>query len=156
MDSNEDILQKIYLFAKFSPNEISRIASKVKHVVLNQRDVLFSAGNTASSFFVVRYGTLNIVTNTKDGDDVNLTSLSAGDHFGELPFLDGEKRSASVEAIEKSELLEISYDDLQSVLSSSLEMEKKFYKAISSYLVKRMRLLTTDLTYARELKKRYT
>lgn len=156
MDSNEDILKNIYLFAKFSEDEIETIASKVKHIVLNQREVLFSSGNTASSFYVVRYGTLKIVTNTKDGDDVNLTTISAGDHFGELPFLDGEKRSASVEAVEKTELLEITYSDLQSVLSSSIEMEKKFYKAISSYLVKRMRLLTTDLTYARELKKRYT
>ncbi len=156
MDKNEDILKKIYLFAKFTPVELSKIADKVGHVVLNQRDVLFSSGNDASSFYVVRYGTLNILTNTKDGDDVNITSLSAGDHFGELPFLDGEKRAATVEAVEKSELLEISYSDLQSVLSSSIETEMKFYKAISSYLVKRMRLLTTDLTYARELKKRYT
>ncbi|MCE9500686.1 MAG: cyclic nucleotide-binding domain-containing protein, partial [Leptospira sp.] len=106
MESNEEILKAIYLFTNFTKDELHNLGSKAKHIVLNPRDVLFSEGNEASSFYVVRYGTLKILTHTRQGDDVALTTIGAGDYFGELPFLFHEKRSATVEAIEKTELLE--------------------------------------------------
>jgi CRP/FNR family transcriptional regulator, cyclic AMP receptor protein len=85
-----------------------------------------------------------------------VTTIATGDHFGELPFLDPGKRSASVEAMERSELLRIPYDHLNDVFAKDAKASLKFYQSISHFLAKRLRMLTHDLTYARELRKRFT
>ena len=155
MEKTEEILKTIYLFSKFNERELSLLAAKIKKVDLNVNGLLFSEGSTATSMYVVKYGTLKVTTNSKEGDDVKLTTIAAGQHLGEFPFLDGENRSANVEAIEKTELLELSYKDLNEVLTANKDMELKFYKELGFFLVKRLRVLTTDITQAREIKKRY-
>ncbi|MBK8398906.1 MAG: cyclic nucleotide-binding domain-containing protein [Leptospiraceae bacterium] len=155
MEKTEEILKTIYLFSKFNERELSLLAAKIKKVDLNVHGLLFSEGSTATSMYVVKYGTLKVTTNSKEGDDVKLTTIAAGQHLGEFPFLDGENRSANVEAIEKTELLELSYKDLNEVLTANKDMELKFYKELGFFLVKRLRVLTTDITQAREIKKRY-
>jgi len=105
--------------------------------------------------FIVKYGTLQISTATSQGDDVNLVTISEGDHFGELPFFDAEKRSAKVEAMETCELYELRYHDLSEAFSKNPDMELRFYKEVTNYYIKRLRKLSTDLAYARELRKRF-
>jgi CRP-like cAMP-binding protein len=156
MESNEKILKKIYLFSNFDDAELEKISEIAQLVTLPQGESIFREGNDANSFYVVKFGTLKILANTESGDDVNITTISVGDHFGELPFFDGEKRAASVESLEKSDLLEIPYGDLKKVLDSNPGMQIKFYRSVALYLIKRVRMLTHDLAYARELKRRFT
>lgn len=157
MESNEQILKKIYLFSHLDDGELGKISAICKSVNIFQGETVFQEGNEAHSLYVVKYGTLKILTSTHEsGADVNITTISVGDHFGEMPFFDNDKRAASVETMEKTELLEIPYTELSGVLESNPSIQVKFYKAVSSYLIKRVRMLTQDLTYAREIKKRFT
>ncbi|WCL50328.1 Crp/Fnr family transcriptional regulator [Leptospira sp. GIMC2001] len=156
MESNEQILKKIYLFSHFDEAEIAKISEISTQISIPHNDTVFQEGNDASSFYVVKYGTLKITANTQGGDDINITTISVGDHFGELPFFDHEKRAATVESLEKSDLIEIKYKDLEKVLETSPSMQVKFYRSIAFNLIKRVRMLTQDLTYAREIKKRFT
>lgn len=156
MENNEQILKKIYLFTEFAEKEIVKISAIAKSITVPQGESVFRENNEAKSFYVVKYGTLKITTSAQSGDDVNITTISVGDHFGELPFFDKQKRAATVEALEKSELLEIPYKELDEILNTSETMQVHFYKSIANNLIQRVRILTQDLTYARELKKRFT
>lgn len=154
MESKEEILKRIYLFSRFTPEELKTIADKINHIQLHKGEFLFNEGQEATSLYVVQYGTLQIFAHTGTGDDIGVTNIATGDHFGELPFLDGEKRAGTVEALEPTELWEITYENLRKAFEKMPDMELKFYKEVSHYLVKRMRLLTHDLAYAREIRKR--
>lgn len=155
MNTKVESLKKIYLFQKLNQDELLHIAEKIREVHLPPRNVLYDMGEDAESMYIVKYGTLQISTSTSHGDDVNLITLGEGDHFGELPFFDDEKRSAKVEAKENSELYELRYADLHDMFSKNKEMELKFYKEVTHYYIRRMRKLTHDLAYARELRKRF-
>lgn len=155
MNTKVESLKKIYLFQKLNQDELLHIAEKTREVHLPPRNVLYDIGEEAESMYIVKYGTLQISTATSDGDDVNLLTLGEGDHFGELPFFDDEKRSAKVEAKENSELYELRYADLHDMFSKNKEMELKFYKEVTHYYIRRLRKLTHDLAYARELRKRF-
>ena len=155
MNPKVESLKKIYLFHTLNQDEMLHIAEKIHDIHLPPRNVLYDIGEEAQSMFIVKYGTLQISTSTSHGDDVNLVSLSEGDHFGELPFFDAEKRSAKVEALENSELYELRYHDLHEMFERNREMETKFYKEVTHYYIKRLRKLTNDLTYARELRRRF-
>ncbi|TGL40941.1 cyclic nucleotide-binding domain-containing protein [Leptospira perdikensis] len=155
MNTKVESLKKIYLFQKLNQDELLHIAEKIREVHLPPRNVLYDMGEEAESMYIIKYGTLQISTATSDGDDVNLITLGEGDHFGELPFFDDEKRSAKVEAKENSELYELRYSDLHDMFSKNKEMELKFYKEVTHYYIRRLRKLTHDLAYARELRKRF-
>jgi CRP-like cAMP-binding protein len=156
LEKNEDLLKKIYLFSKFSENELHTLASKAKKITVPQGHTIFNEGNSANSLYLIISGTLKVTTSATDGDDIKITTLSNGEHLGEFPFIDAEKRSATVEAIEKTDLLELTYDDLRYLLINNKDMELKFYKELATFLVGRVRVLTNDITKAREIKKRFT
>ncbi|BDA79467.1 cAMP-binding protein [Leptospira kobayashii] len=155
MNPKVESLKKIYLFHTLNQDEVLHIAEKIHEIHLPPRNVLYDIGEEAESMYIVKYGTLQISTSTSQGDDVQLVTIGEGDHFGELPFFDGEKRVAKVEAKENSELYELRYKDLHDMFAKSREMETKFYKEVTHYYIKRLRKLTNDLAYARELRKRF-
>jgi len=156
MTKLEEFLKHIYLFSAFEPGELEKIAASAHPVEVPMGHSLYSEGSEATSMYVVMSGSLKVTTNSQTGDDVKLTTIGAGEHFGELPFLDGERRSANIEAVETSMVLEITYADLRTVLAQSPSMELKFFKELGFYLVRRFRALTNDITKAREIRKRYS
>lgn len=155
MNPKVESLKKIYLFQKMTQEQLVILSEKIEEVHLPAHNVLFDVGEEADSMFIVKYGTLQISTATSQGDEVNLVSISAGDHFGELPFFDSENRSAKVEALENCELYVIRFSDLVAMFEKNPDMELRFYKEVTHYYIKRLRKLSTDLTYARELRKRF-
>ena len=58
-------------------------------------------------------GHLRVTREHSDGRAITLANLGPGDIFGELAMLDGEARSASVEALEDSELLALPAGDVR-------------------------------------------
>ncbi len=156
MQNVEALLKRMYLFSEFAPAELALLADKVQSRELPAGHSLYSEGSEAKSLFIIQSGTLRVTTNSQSGDDVNITTMGAGEHFGELPFLDGERRSANIEAVETAMILELPYDDLKTVLATSKDMALRFYQEVGYFLVKRLRALTNDVTKAREIRRRFS
>ena len=81
---------------------------------------------------------------------MEVEKVGPGSHFGEMAFLDGERRSAGVEVVERSEILKIDYEQLRQILIQNPAMAVKFYKTIAVFLCSRLRATTTDVSFARE------
>lgn len=155
MNPKVESLKKVYLFKKLNNDQLLLISEKIHEVHLHSHNVLYDIGEEAQSMYIVKYGTLQISTATSKGDDVNLITIGEGDHFGELPFFDSERRSAKVEALENCELYEVRFHDLTDMFARNKEMELAFYKEVTHYYIKRLRKLSNDLAYARELRQRF-
>lgn len=143
------MLQDIYLFKDFLPNELEKLSAKGVVRTYSQGDAIFHEGDPARSMFVIRHGTVHIRRAGKK-DDVDLVQLGGGAHFGEMPFVNDEPRSASAVALERSELLEIGYDVLQAHLDKNLQTAVKFYRALAHFLAGRLRTTTVDLSFSRD------
>jgi CRP/FNR family cyclic AMP-dependent transcriptional regulator len=63
------------------------------------RAILINEGDTTDSLYIVLSGRVKVYASSDDGREVVLTEYGPGEYFGELA-IDGEKRSASVKAIE--------------------------------------------------------
>lgn len=145
-----DALKNIYLFQNMTADEMTKIASIcVDKQVIAGQDAFFS-GQAADSFFVIRQGTVKIFTTTSSGDDVTIATLSSGSHFGEIPFLNGEKRTATAKATETVFLLEIPYAKLRQLLEANVGMSEKFHRAVAMFLARRLTVTTSDLSGAKE------
>lgn len=74
-----------------------------KALILDRRvyrpgQTLFHEGDQAWAAFLIESGSVEILRNTVDGDEVTLATVGAGDLIGEMGLIDNEPRSASARA----------------------------------------------------------
>jgi CRP/FNR family transcriptional regulator, cyclic AMP receptor protein len=149
MPNSQNLLQNVYLFKDLGPKELELLGEIAEQESYNPGDEVFSEGDTAHSLYVIKFGSVKIQRSGKS-DTMNVTTLGTGAHFGEMAFMDGEKRSATVSVIERTEMVKMDYDRMGKVLESNPMIAVKVYKAMAHFLCGRLRVTTTDLSFARE------
>jgi len=149
MSNTNSLLQNVYLFKDLTLKELETVSNEVKEDSFVAGDEIFMQGDVAKALYIVKHGTVKVQHSGKE-DRVNVATLGSGAHFGEMAFLDGEKRSASVVVTERGEIVRIDFQDLHKVLTAHSEIATKVYKSLAHFLCGRLRVTTTDLSYARE------
>jgi CRP-like cAMP-binding protein len=69
------------------------------------------------SVYIIANGSVKVYTTMLSGDRVDLAVLRSGDFFGEMSFLTGKPRTATVETAEDSVILEVTEDKLREVIA---------------------------------------
>jgi len=149
------IFRDIYLFKKITDEQCEAIAEIAVEKTFSPGDEIFCDGDEATALFIIQIGSVRITRKTSDENRVEVATLATGSHFGEMAFLDAEKRSADVTAIETTQLVEIGYEPLRKILENDPDLNQSFYVALARFLAGRLRITTSDLTYAREKNIRY-
>ena len=144
------LLQSAYLFKTFNGMELDGISALGTSRTYHDGDQIFSKGEAATAVYFIKYGSVRIQQSMSNGDAVDIAILSTGSHFGEMSFVDGEVRSATAVALEHTELIEVPYERLKTFLAEHPAASLKFYQELSHYLCARLRVTTSDLSFARE------
>lgn len=144
------LLQNVYLFKGFDAKELAAISEIGSTQTMHTGDTIFIKGEAATAMYLIKFGSVKVQQTTKSGDNLVVATLGTGSHFGEMPFIDGQPRSASAAASEPTEVITIPYDKLRMFLSQNKDAAVKFYKELSHFLCGRLRTTTTDLNFARE------
>ena len=76
---------------------------------------------------------------------VDLTTLTTGDFFGEYTFIDQQQASASVKALTDCKLYSISHDVFRTYLEQNKDAGYLIYRNLLSVLVERMRNNNAEL-----------
>ena len=105
MNEIDDFLKQIPIFSQLSDDKLEQISNLATLQKFNKDAVVLSEHETGSTFFIVIKGKVKLSRISEDGNEVILATLSESDFFGEMSLLDGSSRSATVTAIEDSELL---------------------------------------------------
>ena len=78
--------------------------------------------------------------------DVQLSSLSRGDYFGEMALLDQEPRSAGATAIEDSILLKIDQEGFYELMASNPDIMRQIVRMLTKRVRDMNKKLTTVLS----------
>ncbi len=152
--ANNQNLKNVYLFSNLSEQEMTKVSGIGKEKIVMPGQDIFSAGQKAQSFFVIKMGSVKIFSTAKSGDDMQLIQFGSGSHFGEIPFLDGQVRSANATTTEQTTLIEFNYQDFKNLLNSDGNLAAKIYQNFSQNLSGRLRATTESLQHAKENKLR--
>ena len=99
---------------------------------LSPGDLIFREGDKAECAFLVKKGKLRAFrTGIKK---TTLGIIQAGEFVGEMAYINGEPRSASVEALEESELVEIPLGTLDLLIFSKPAWTKALLKTLATRL----------------------
>jgi CRP/FNR family transcriptional regulator, cyclic AMP receptor protein len=125
------LLARVPLFAGLSEDELERIAQVAVPRAFPKGARVFHEGDTSDACYVVRSGEVRVTREHSDGRAIALATLGPGEIVGELAMLDGEVRSASVEALAELELLAISAVDMRSLLERNPGITAKLVIALT-------------------------
>ncbi len=119
----------IPLFADLTQEEFNDFTTRMQFSTEPAGKAIIKEGDTGASVFVVTRGTVKVTTSV-DGKDVELAVLQPSDFFGEIAFLTGKPRTATVETVEECDILEVSEDQLADLIRTKpriREVMQKYY-----------------------------
>jgi putative oxidoreductase len=112
-----------------------RIEQIGKEVCIPAGVQIVKQGEIAQKFYVVISGKLKVYRETDDGIRTDLTVMGPGSYFGEVALVTGKPRTASVEAVEESTLLEITEPEFDKVLDQNPGLARQIISSLAQWLV---------------------
>jgi CRP/FNR family cyclic AMP-dependent transcriptional regulator len=130
-----ELLRSVPLFSDLEGEELERFSRVAVPRAFPAATRVFHEGDHSDACYIVRSGSFRVTREHSDGRAITLATLGPGDIFGELAMLDGEVRSASVEALIDGELLALPASEVRALLARHPEITVKLIAA----LVRRLR-----------------
>jgi CRP-like cAMP-binding protein len=128
---NEKQVQKIPeipLFCEFEPQAFIALLEKMNMIHMKPGQWILREGEQGSSMFTIASGKVRVLKRLAPKKQLQLALLGEGAFFGEISLLRGGVRGASVQATEAGDVLEISRDLIDQVITSHPSVEKVLAK----------------------------
>jgi uncharacterized membrane protein len=131
-----ELLAQIPLFDTLAAEDLDALASRMTERKYTSGERVFEKGDKGSSMYVVLSGAVQIFLPARNDEPrVVLKDARTGEYFGELSLFDDKPRSASVEAVVDTTLLELTREEFGDHLSKS----KNAAMAILAEMAERLR-----------------
>ena len=125
------LLARLELFSELSQGELDELAAVAVPRRYAAGEVVFREGDEGSACHLVRTGSLKVTKTHPDGRTIALTELHPGDMFGELALFSGERRSATIEALEPTTTVALLAEDIRRLLESRPSIAVKMLVALA-------------------------
>jgi small-conductance mechanosensitive channel/CRP-like cAMP-binding protein len=123
-------LRRQVFFQCLHDEETEQLLASSKLFRYGSGEKLIRQGTDGDSMFVLLQGGANVLVE-HNGGATHVAALKAGDYFGEMSLLTGEKRSATVVAQGDCEVLEIDKAALSGLLQTNGELSKKLSEMLA-------------------------
>ncbi len=127
-------------FPKLTPDDLKRLTDYAYTVRLTGRQTLIQEGSRERALFVIKKGKVDVVR--RQGENwVRLAQLGQDDVLGEMTFIDNAPASATVVAVEDTEVMCIDGYKLGELIRDIPDFYGRFYQSLAVTLVARLRLM---------------
>jgi CRP/FNR family cyclic AMP-dependent transcriptional regulator len=129
--------------------ECGRLAGVASIVTLNKGQILIEQGKRDDTLYVLINGRLQVNRQMTGGGHVTLACIREGEMAGEMGFLDGSEHSATLQADDTTEVLQIKREHLESLLNEHPQIVYKLMRAIAREvheITKRMNMQYVEMS----------
>ncbi|MFN8491786.1 MAG: Crp/Fnr family transcriptional regulator [Caldilineaceae bacterium] len=103
-------LAEVPLFAGQNPDVLTQLAQDLRLRTYRNKEIIFHQGDLNRSLYIVMTGKLRVYHLTLEGEETTVNILARRQLLGEFNLIDGQARSATVQAISACLLLEMQPD----------------------------------------------
>lgn len=121
-----ELLRRVEVLSVFSVDEVQALARQVRPIRLGHLERILIQGHSGSSLFILQEGILEVIGN-EAGVERQLALLQPPAVIGEWAFLSGEKRAATVRALDEATVLEVSAALLRPLVEQRPALLEKLY-----------------------------
>ncbi len=118
----EDIIRELKnldLFKPLTHKDITTLAEYSSILRYTRGEAMVRQGDTGDSLYLIRSGSVEVTLRTDKNEPVVLASLGPGKCFGEMSLLTGEPRSATVTALEETQVVVVGKEGLKALFESN-------------------------------------
>ncbi|HXD55587.1 MAG TPA: Crp/Fnr family transcriptional regulator [Solirubrobacteraceae bacterium] len=112
-----ELLARVPAFSTLEHADLQRIAEVAVPRTFEAGEAVFREGDESDTCYVVREGHARAIRTHGDGRTITLATFGPGDIFGELAMFEDERRSATVEAIERMSVVGVLGPDMRRLMS---------------------------------------
>ncbi len=130
-----------HLLDTVSPETLKRIERGAKRLNYAKGQEIVGRSEEFSDVFVLTSGLARVIVFTAGGKAVNFRRIDPGDLFGEFSAIDGDRRSATVEAVEPCQTLSMT----SAFFRELMEDDPAFMNTVLNHLVGLLRSMTARI-----------
>jgi CRP/FNR family transcriptional regulator, cyclic AMP receptor protein len=112
MPISSETLSELKFFKLTDDEDRKQLLNILGHLKLDQGQILFEKGDPGDRLFIILEGKVELFIQTVAGEKIVLTVVGQGDMFGEISMADQGPRTATAVALEKTELIVLTREDL--------------------------------------------
>ncbi|MBN2003752.1 MAG: Crp/Fnr family transcriptional regulator [Anaerolineae bacterium] len=134
IENRVQVLRRVPLFRGLSENELHFLAEESSTRVFEVDEVIFYQGESGKTCHIVTQGKVRIFVVGEDGRELSVSLMGPGEIIGEMALFEDVPRSASVQAMEPTETLELHQEILLRALQRSPQLALSLLRAMSARL----------------------
>jgi CRP/FNR family cyclic AMP-dependent transcriptional regulator len=142
MLSNLDLIRRVSLFSKLTPDQAEALASTVSKKRFKRGEVLVEQGKKSDALYIVLTGRTRVLMTDSKGREVILATLASGDYVGEMSLIDDAPHSATVVADQQVDVLVLGRASFLRCLGENMEMAH----SVMRVLVQRLRKASENIS----------
>ncbi len=154
----DEFLRTITIFSDLTDEEIAIFLQWLGSRTIEKGEVLFHEGDPGDELFLVTSGKVAISVKLQDGQDLEISEISAGNFFGEMSIFDNSPRSATCYTKEESELLGLRAEDFFTLMTTHPSITTKIMYRMLRIIVERLqntgKFLSDMVQFGEEARKR--
>jgi CRP/FNR family cyclic AMP-dependent transcriptional regulator len=112
-----ELLGRVPVFSTLEHDDLERIAELAVPRTFDPGQIVFREGDASDTCYVVRSGRARAVREHPDGRTITLATFGPGDFFGELAMFEDERRSATVEAVQRTSVVAVLGPDMRRLMA---------------------------------------
>ncbi len=111
-----ELLGRVPVFSTLEHDDLLRIAELAVPRTFEPGQIVFREGDASDTCYIVRSGRARAVREHRDGRTITLATFGSGDIFGELAMFEDERRSATVEAVQRTTVVAVLGPDMRRLM----------------------------------------
>lgn len=143
-------LDEIELFREFDEEDLAAIAEIAEPIHLKAGELLFARGDEGDELYLIRRGVVEILLPLREGKRHHLATMSRGDYFGEMSFLDYQPRSADAEARVGTHLFKLSRRRFNELARNNAVIGTKVFARLALMVSRRLRTANAEIRVLEE------
>ena len=143
VDKRIEYLRTIDLFEHFKEAELREFAENMKELALRENEVLFREGAPGDDMYILLEGSLKVYKESRF-----ITLIRPVDYIGEMAIIESKPRSATVQAITASILLQITMEQFHAYLSRQPESLVSLMRTLSQRIRRNTEIIAEEFEKA--------
>ena len=131
-----ELLRNIRWFSKLDDESLKAVQGMIEPMVFETGDIICREGEIGDRMFMIEAGDVAVLKDVEGSPSIEVTVLHRGDIAGEMGLFGERKRSATLQARCRCEMLTLGYDDFERVLDQESTIAKALLSYMSGHLVR--------------------
>jgi CRP-like cAMP-binding protein len=149
METVTDLLRQVDLLAPLSVAQLRSLAEGLTPQFFGRGNVLIHQGDEGDSFFIIQQGRVQVAVALEGSTEQTAVAvLGPRDFFGEMSLLAGDRRNATVRALEDTRVVVIDKDSFAGIMQENpevaVEMAAIYYRRTDELREMTERVAMTD------------